>query len=443
MTRFFPVCLLLVCLFFTPGFFGVLNASAGELLPKALEWPTVTRECRPWTYWWWMGNAVNRPELTRHLEAYRKAGMGGVHIVPIYGARGAEPQYVDFLSPKWMDLLAHTVDEADRLDMGVDLTPGSKWPYAGPWVKDEDSPKMVLFAEYEVVPGEHLNKPVQRKDIKGNPALLQCLMAYSSSDKNKILDLTKHVDKSGRLDWTAPKEPAGKWTLYAVFQGRTYRRLSRAAPASEGNVMDFFSQKALKNYLVRYDEAFAGYKGKKMVRAFYNDSYEVSRANWTDRLFEEFKKRRGYDLKRHLPALQGKGDADEVARVRSDYHETISDLMLDAFTVPWVQWANGKGALTRNQAHGPPASILDLYAASDIPAAETFGTSWLEHVGQEPLPGSPRGYGGNDILTLKFASSAAHVAGRPRTACEVCTWLGEHFRVPLRHAKAQIDLVFT
>ena len=53
--------------------------------PAETDWPCVTKECRPWTYWWWMGSAVNEAELTRHLEDYHKAGIGGVHIIPIYG----------------------------------------------------------------------------------------------------------------------------------------------------------------------------------------------------------------------------------------------------------------------------------------------------------------------------------------------------------------------
>ncbi|MBN1591329.1 MAG: hypothetical protein JW888_17585 [Pirellulales bacterium] len=409
-------------------------------MSAAIEWPTITRECRPWAYWWWMGNAVNRPELTRHLETYRKAGMGGVHIVTIYGAKGCEDQYIDFLSPKWMGLLAHTVSEADRLDMGVDMTPGSKWPYGGPWVKDEDSPMRVLFQEYQVAAGGRVEQPIRRKDVKGAHAQLQCLMAFSSD--GRIVDLTDRVDRSGRLDWTAPKTPSENWTLYAVFQGRTYRSVRAASPAAGGNAIDFFDQGSVKRYLARYDEAFADYRGK-MVRAFYNDSYELPRANWTDRFFDEFQRRRGYDLRRHLPALRGKADAELVTRVQSDYRETVSDLLLDRFTLPWAKWAHGKGALTRNQAHGTPANALDLYAASDIPATETFGTGWLDRVGETPLAGSPRSYGGSDFLTLKLASSAAHVAGRPRTACEVCTCLGEHFRVPLRHAKAEMDLVLT
>ena len=35
--------------------------------------------------------------------------MGGVHIIPIYGAKGCEDKYIHYLSPQWMDMLRHVV----------------------------------------------------------------------------------------------------------------------------------------------------------------------------------------------------------------------------------------------------------------------------------------------------------------------------------------------
>ena len=52
----------------------------------------------------------------------------------IYGAKGAEGRYINFLSPKWMEMLAHTTAEARRLGLGVDLTTGTGWPFGGPGV---------------------------------------------------------------------------------------------------------------------------------------------------------------------------------------------------------------------------------------------------------------------------------------------------------------------
>ena len=73
----------------------------------------------------------------------------------------------------------------------------------------------------------------------------------------------------------------------------------------------------------------------------------------------------------------------------------------------------------RNQAHGSPANLLDLYAASDIPETE-----------------------GTEIQRFKWATSAAHVAGRPLVSAEAATWLGEHFRSTLADVRAAVDRFF-
>lgn len=54
-----------------------------------------------------MGSAVDKANLTRELQRYHDAGMGGVHIIPIYGAKGWEFNYISFLSLKWMGMMSH------------------------------------------------------------------------------------------------------------------------------------------------------------------------------------------------------------------------------------------------------------------------------------------------------------------------------------------------
>ena len=76
------------------------------------EWPSVKRETRPWTRWWWHGSAVTKEGITQEMEAYKKAGLGGLEITPIYGVYGGEKQFVNYLSPQWMELLRHTLQEA-------------------------------------------------------------------------------------------------------------------------------------------------------------------------------------------------------------------------------------------------------------------------------------------------------------------------------------------
>jgi hypothetical protein len=69
-------------------------------------------------------------------------------------------------------------------------------------------------------------------------------------------------------------------------------------------------------------------------RAVYHDSFEVMGENWTDDLIEQFKKRRGYDLRHYLHALYGNAPAELVTRVRSDFRQTIDELLLEESVLP-------------------------------------------------------------------------------------------------------------
>jgi hypothetical protein len=422
-----------------------------------LDWPALTSQHRPWTRWWWLGSAVDPAGLTAELASLRAAGVGGVEVTPIYGVIGQESRDVPYLSDAWMRLLAHTVGEARRLGLGVDMATGTGWPFGGPWVEDADSARSIAITTWTVegagrltervrfeqppllraigIPGANAKRP-QIADLKDpvqananlqalaieqvrypKPLPLLALMAYAA-DRDPI-DLTSRVAADGTLDWTAP---AGRWTLHGLFLGWHGKLVERAAPGGEGMVIDHFSRDAIRNYLSRFDRAFAG-GAAKGVRAFFNDSYEVDDASGqgdgTPALLAEFRRRRGYDLRQHLPALAGQPAGEAALRVRADYRETIADLLLETFTTEWSGWARRHGALTRNQAHGSPGNLLDLYAATDIPETE-----------------------GDHISRFKWAASAAHVAGRPLVSAEAATWLGEHFRSTLADVRAAVDMFF-
>src|SRR5690242_2933641 len=122
-----------------------------------LTWPPITREAKPWSRWWWLGSAVDKENLTKLLERYHDAGIGGLEICPIYGAKGYEDRYIDFLSPKWMEMLAHTTAEAKRLGVGVDLTTGTGWPFGGPSVTAEDASARAVLKSYDIAEGKGLS----------------------------------------------------------------------------------------------------------------------------------------------------------------------------------------------------------------------------------------------------------------------------------------------
>ena len=124
---------------------GEAAAADAAVKPASSTWPAITQTAKPWIRWWWPGSAVEPAELTRHLEQFAQAGIGGVEITPIYGARGAEAKYIDYLSPRWVEMLAYTAREAARLGLGVDMATGTGWPFGGPTVRVADGSSSLSF----------------------------------------------------------------------------------------------------------------------------------------------------------------------------------------------------------------------------------------------------------------------------------------------------------
>src|SRR6187455_1253438 len=108
-----------------------------------IKWPAVTQQTKPWTRWWWQGSAVDKTGLTAAMQKYQQAGLGGLEITPIYGVKGTEDKFISYLSPQWMEMLLFTLQEAKRLDIGIDMATGTGWPFGGPWVKPEDACKNI------------------------------------------------------------------------------------------------------------------------------------------------------------------------------------------------------------------------------------------------------------------------------------------------------------
>lgn len=417
-----------------------LAGCSGEA-DRSMAWPEVEHTHEPWTRWWWMGNAVRPDTLGQLLSMYEEAGIGGVEITPIYGVKGEEDLFLDYLSPRWMEQFQYTTRQADSLGMGVDLATGTGWPFGGPSIGPEEAARRVVVRTHSLSGGERLSTPLRyRSEIMNQPAPLDAVMAYSS--EGHVQNLTSHVGADGTLAWTAPD---GNWTLYALYDGWSGKRVERAAPGGTGFAIDHFSKQSLDAHLRRLDSAFAQHE-QPNVRGYFNDSYELPRANWTPHFFEAFERQQGYDLRRHLPAFEGNASAEKNARVQADYRETIGTLLLREFTRPWTQWAHAKGAITRNQAHGSPGNLLDLYAAVDIPETETFHASNFDIPGlraDSVLQAMGDAADSPDPLLHKFASSGGHLAGRNLISSETATWLGEHFRVSLSQVKPEVDQLFT
>ena len=62
-----------------------------------------------------MGSSVTKQGIVEELEDFQSAGIGGVVIYVVYGEKGDEYNYLDYLSPEWMEMLKYTIKKAERL----------------------------------------------------------------------------------------------------------------------------------------------------------------------------------------------------------------------------------------------------------------------------------------------------------------------------------------
>ncbi|MCA6068235.1 glycoside hydrolase [Chryseobacterium sp. RG1] len=401
-------------------------------------WPKVTNTAQPWTRWWWMGSAVDEKGLDKQLTTLSKAGFGGVEIVPIYGAKGFENRYLNYLSPEWMKMLQFTTNKAKSLNMGVDMAIGTGWPIGGPQVNEQDAATKMIVQTYTIQPNEKFSEKIVLKDEKQkNLKTIKLDIVTAYNEKNEAVVVIDKISDDGSLNW---KPGVGKWTIYAVFVGKTLQKVKRAAPGGEGFTLDHFSPDATKDYLKTFDTAFGN--SNYGVRSFFNDSYEVYNADWTADFKDEFKKRRGYDLSPYIKYLVSDEENEITGRIKSDYRETMSELILHNFTDNFTNWAHSKNSKNTNQAHGSPGNLLDLYAAVDIPESETFGSTKfdiqglkrnVEDINTKEIP---------DINMLKFASSAANITGKPLISNESFTWLTEHFKTSWSQVKPEAEQIF-
>lgn len=410
----------------------------GMMAQTVAEWPEIKREAKAGLRWWWLGSAVDKENLRWNMEQYAKAGVGTLEITPIYGVQGNATKNIQFLSTDWLEMLKYTKQVGEELDIDIDMTTGTGWPFGGPMVKKEESASKLVTESFDVTGDGTAEKTLTLNT--GNGAL-QCVMAFpQKGNDEEVVNLVELLSEK-TLKWVAP---IGTWKVIAAYNQYGAMQVKRPSPGSSGYVVDYFDKTAVANYLNYFDTKFAA-GGNPWPHSFFNDSYEINVADWTPQLLTEFEQRRGYSLAEYMDLLLGVGNRDTAsktkAQVVADYRQTLADMLLENFTRQWTQWAHSHGVTTRNQAHGSPGNLIDLYAEADIPEIENF---YMNSFGIKGLRDDAGFYLSalSTKPTLKYASSAAHITGKPLVSSESMTWLTEHFRTSLSQIKPELDQLF-
>jgi hypothetical protein len=125
---------------------------------------------------------------------------------------------------------------------------------------------------------------------------------------------------------------------------------------------------------------------------------------------------------------------EEVERVRYDFIVTCMEIMRDRFLIPYTQWCNKHGYLSRVQTYGREFHPLEASMNIDIPECETW--MWSNDGSKN------RDFAENPTYTNvnKFVASAAHYAGKKIVSCEESTNTSVVFNMTLERLKMSGDM---
>ncbi len=420
--------MVLISLLAEPCFSQELSIKAKQTT-KPIEWPVVRGpEKRPWTWWWWHGSAADTFNISRTLKSFSKTGLGGVNLVFILDVKDSLAPKVEFLSKKWVELVTFTVGKARKLGMDVDMAPVSGWAFGGPSIGRRDAASELILRKFDgdfIRRGEFLYDTTYGGEFRFED--IEAVLAVS--DNGERILVTDKLKRRGIIDW---KVPEGNWTFYATVNHPGSSMVRFPSADQRGFAMDHLNNKVVNEYFSQFTKAFSGYEKEYLPRAYNVDSWEVS-LNWTRGFYDEFRKRRGYDLRWFLPELFGYAPDEKASRVMCDYRETLSDLMIENFNKNFRQWTHEMGGLAIGEIYSEPSNVLDANAVLDIPQLDVGGRL-------ESFVRNGKYY--TDWFDNKCASSAAHILGKPLVSSETFTCMGPVFDTPFDVCKQKLDWDF-
>lgn len=297
----------------------------------------------------------------------------------VYDAEGSEPGAEDLDAAKWKQSLKIT---------GINLSAASK------------------IDQYE-----------------GKNGMVWRISQHTSNQKTvkhqlipveNIINISSFVDNQGQLRWTAPR---GEWIILRIGHTSTGHK-NETAGNGKGLECDKLNPETVKlqysQWFGKAREVVGDSLAKNIIRIFHVDSWECGSQNWSTGLPAEFKKRRGYDILKYLPAMAGyplihKGEQNlnSSEKYLHDVRETISELMNDNFFGTLKELTIKDNVLFTSETTAPVmlGDGLAHFGKVDIP----MGEFWL----RSPSHDKP-----NDIAD---AVSGANIYGKNIVQAEAFT----------------------
>lgn len=233
-------------------------------------------------------------------------------------------------------------------------------------------------------------------------------------NEKEVIDITSKMDSDGTLNWTPPE---GNWCVLRIGYSLTGKTNHPAPLEATGLEVDKLSKVHVKEYfghlLELYQNTTDGLKGGG-VKSMVTDSWEAGTLNWTDKMAEEFKARRGYDITPWLPVLAGHivENSNASDRFLWDFRKTIGELTTENYFDQLSEILHKRGIKRYSEAHENGrhfvADGMEVKRTADVP----MGATWTpEQIGSDAFEN-------NHIADVRESASVAHLYGQNLVAAE-------------------------
>ena len=379
-----------------------------------------TTDNRPLTRWWIPGANITKNEIRHEIQSMAAAGFGGAEVVPVAMDGGDGNGKIEWGTDNWKDLTNYMLEVAGENNFTIDFTMTPAWPLALPTIQDANNPSQGAQMELDgaFVDGITKNNPFSgeipiseeaikdAEKVQGKVELIGVSVAkYLDKDK-KILDYdsAKILKTTGKKISFKPTDD-GEYVLFAWYQHPSgnakygNNQVDHFSRAGSQMIIDYWE----KNLIPAYGNNF------KNVRSLFIDSLEFeTHLDWTYNLAENFRKAKGYDLIKYLPAVY---DADAYGnfmgnpapdfefnlnneQIKNDFREFLTQLYIENHIKPLKEFCNRHGVNLRYQtSYGKSLETAQTAMYPDIPETESL-------------------YGSDFLDFYRLQSGAAHVANK-------------------------------
>jgi len=365
-------------------------------------------------FWFWNGE-LDYDEMAWQLREYHAKGVRSLFI---HGRMGLT---VPYLSEGWFERVKFVVEEAKKVGIDTWVYDEMDWP-SGTAERQVLKAYPHLAQRYMELVALNVDGPLftfleaqDSRYVNTGPA--HAIAAYGVRKAEylhgieSMVDLNKNIAFENTVPWEAPE---GKWVLMYFLEKEAPWYIDTLNPESTDRFLELTHEK--------YRTA-VGHEFGKQVPGFFTDEpamyyFQVGMQNhvipWSRQMFKIFRDRRGYDLKRYLPALYT-SMGEQTAQVRFDFWQTLTDQYEETYYKRIGDWCRDNGTLFTG--HLLFEEWLRLHARCEgnlfryLRHMDVIGVDHLY-----PKIGSPAEP--DQHVALKLASSAAHHFGSARLLCE-------------------------